>query len=389
MTLGTILLLAAVFGVCLVVVQHCATARHLATPPREPVARPPMSILKPLCGIDDELQANLERFSLLDYPEYEVLLGVERSDDPVLRVARACEARWPGRVRVVMRRSEPGLNPKVNQLLSLAAAARHDVLVISDSNVRVDFGYLDEIAAHLDDPRVGLVTHPIAGVGERRMGSVFDALHLAGSVTPGVVAAKTLFRQDIVVGKSMAMRRADLAAIGGFEAFKDVLAEDYAMGRAMRAAGRRVALGNRPVYNVTVTRPLAHFWGRYRRWAVIQRSMVGRPVYAFQAFLNPVPLALAGFALDPQPLTMALLGAITGTKILADAANTRALRGEAPAPNALAWIPVKDVLAFAAFVAGIASSRVEWRGKSLDVGPETRLLPARKGVIQAWWMGSR
>lgn len=385
MPLATVLLGLAITGVLLVAVQHAALVRHLGrrrAPARE---LPPISILKPLCGIDDDLDANLERFAILDYPDYEVLLGIESTTDPAFRVARALEARWPDRVRVVMRRGSPGLNPKVNQLLTLAAVARHDVLVISDSNIRVDYDYLREIAAHLEDPDVALVTHPIAGVGERRIGSTFDSLHLASAITPGLVAAKVLFGKDVVVGKSMAFRRADLAALGGLERFQDVLAEDYAMGVAVRAIGRKVALAHRPVLNVTRTRALDHFWSRYRRWAVIQRTMVGRPTYALQAVLNPLPLAAAGFAAEPAPFTLAIAGALAGAKILLDAASTRALRGEAPDAQSLAWIPLKDAVAFGAFLAGFVVSRVDWRGKVLQVGRGTRLSPARAGFVRSLW----
>src|SRR5439155_12021378 len=121
-----------------------------------------ISILKPLCGLDDDLVANLESFVAIDYAPYEVLLGVRDRHDAAYPIALALARRFPRRVRVVLQRGAPGLNPKVNQLATLARAARYEIVVVSDSNVRVPDGYLDEIAAHLEDPRVGLVTHPIA-----------------------------------------------------------------------------------------------------------------------------------------------------------------------------------------------------------------------------------
>src|SRR5262249_30940560 len=158
----------------------------------------------------------------LDYPCYEVVLGVRTASDAAYPLACAAAARWPGRVRVVVQRGEPGMNPKVNQLVTLAAAARHDLLVGSDSNGGVGPGYLEEIAAHVQKDGVGLVTHAVAGIGEARLGSLLDNLHLAASIGSGMIGAKRVARQDIVVGKSMALRRTDLAALGGFEVMADV-----------------------------------------------------------------------------------------------------------------------------------------------------------------------
>src|SRR5262249_10520354 len=201
--------------------------------PAAPVAaiRPGISVLKPLCGVDDDLLANLELFAHLDYPQYEVLLGVKDVRDPAYPVARWAEQLWPAVMRVVVQRGEPGLNPKVNQLITLSDFARYDIFVVSDSNIRVSRNYLSEIAAHFEEPRVGLVTHPLAGAGEQRLGALLDNLYLTTYIGPGVVAAKRLLGKDFVVSKSMALRREDLRALGGFEAVKDVLAEDYVTGR--------------------------------------------------------------------------------------------------------------------------------------------------------------
>ena len=236
---STALLIASAIGVAIVVLQVLMLARHLSRPAPVPRARPPISILKPLCGLDDELADNLAVFSALPYPAYEVLLGVASAADPAYAVAAEMARRWPARFRVVIQRGAPGLNPKVNQLLGLAAEARADILVVSDSNTRVPPGYLDEIAAHLEDPSVGLVTHAIAGSGEERAraaapaaiwGARLDNLHITGTMSPGFVAASALCGKTYVVGKSMAMRRTDLQAVGGLDVVKDVQAEE--IGRA-------------------------------------------------------------------------------------------------------------------------------------------------------------
>jgi ceramide glucosyltransferase len=337
-----------------------------------------MSILKPLCGIDDRLEENLSSFATLDYRDYEVLLGVRNTSDPAWPVALAAVRRWPSRFRVVVQQGEAGLNPKVNQLIGLARAARHDLLVVSDSNVRVEAGYLSGIAEAFGDPVVGLVTHPVAGVFERRLGSLFDNLHLAGSVAPGMVGAKRLAGQDVVVGKSMALRRADLDALGGFAAVKDVLAEDYVLGRWMgERLGRRVAVARTPVMNVNERRGLQDFYGRYARWSVMQRKAVGTPLFVAQVLLNPILLATLALPLLPGPAGLPLLLGVCLAKAAVDGANARLLRPGGFAVPDLVLVPAKDLLFGVAWLHGLLSDEVVWRGHRLRVRRGTRLVPVR------------
>jgi ceramide glucosyltransferase len=382
LTLGIVLLLAAVGGLAAIAAQHAVLRAHVRQAPPVPRRSPPVSILKPLCGLDDGLEANLASFASLDHPEYEVLLGLRSADDPAFGVARRAARRWPRRFRVVLQRGEPGLNPKVNQLVTLARAARHDVLVVSDSNVRVERAYLSEIAAHLEDDRVGLVTHPIAGVGEARLGSLLDHLHLAGSITPGVLGAKRLTGRDIVVGKSMALRRTDLERLGGFEAVKDVLAEDYVLGLMIgEVLGKRVVVAHRPIQNVSAGRGLGEFAARYRRWGVLQRQAVGPALYVAQALLNPVMLAAAGAAVAPAKETFAAAAAVCAAKAALDGASARALRPGGFRLRALALVPLKDLVFGTAWLYGLVRRDVSWRGTRLVVARGTRIEapPPRRG----------
>ncbi len=379
---GTVLFALASLGLLVLAAQHAALRLHCAPrrrPPGHPVG-PGVSILKPLCGIDDQLEENLATFASLDYRDYEVLLGVRSTSDAAWAVALRAARRWPHRFRAVIQRGEPGHNPKVNQLIGLATAARHDLLVISDSNVRVEAGYLAEIAEALRAPEVGLVTHPVAGAGERRLGSLFDNLHLAGSVTPGMVAAKRLAGQDIVVGKSMALRRADLEALGGFDAVKDVLAEDYVLGRWVTARlGKRVVLARTPVTNVNERRGLADFYGRYARWSVMQRKAAGTPLYLAQLLLNPVLLGALGLAAAPSGAALLAFLGLCATKAGVDGANGRLLRTGGFPVSDLMLVPLKDLLFGAAWLHGLLRNDVVWRGNRLRVLRGTRLAPAHTG----------
>jgi ceramide glucosyltransferase len=377
--LALTLLAAAATGTVLLLLQLVALRWHLGGRPAVPTRHIGISVLKPLCGLDDELEQNLACFAALDWPEYEVLLGVRGPDDAACPLARRFEARYPGRFRLVLQRGEPGFNPKVNQLITLSRAARHPLLVVSDSNVRVEPGYLAEIAALLEDPGVGLVTHAIVGVGERRLGSLFDHLHLAGSIAPGVVAAQALAGQDIVVGKSMAFRSEDLAALGGFAAAKDVLAEDFVLGRMVsRLLGKRVALARRPIQNVSVSRGVGDFLARYGRWAVLHRTTTGRLVHVAQAALNPVLLSAVALLSEPGATTGLAFAGLCATKVAIDGACGRALR-----PGGFGWrgllVPLKDLVYGLAWARGLVRSTVDWRGTRIRVLAGT-CIEATQGV---------
>jgi len=386
--LAAALFCAAATGLAAVAVQCMLLRRHLRAARLEPTGATPISVLKPLCGVDDGLEENLASFAAIEHPGYEVLLGVRSPRDPAWAIACAAVRRWPDRFRLVVQRGEPGQNPKVNQLVTLARAARHEVLVISDSNVRVDPGYLTEIAALLDDEAVGLVTHLIVGAGEQRLGSVMDHLHLAGSISPAIVAARPLMRRDVVVGKSMALRRRDLAAVGGFEAVKDVLAEDHVLGELVTGLlGKRVAIAHCPVQNTSERRTVRQFAARYARWGVLQRQAAGPLLYGSYALLNPVLLAGAGAALQRTPAALAGFLCTCAARSALDAAAVTALRPGRVRLAHLAVSPLKDLVFGAAWAYGLARRKVVWRGNRIVVGPGTRIaspqLEAAHGSLAA------
>jgi ceramide glucosyltransferase len=361
-------------GLLLVGAQCVALLSHLRQASPLPTRYPGISVLKPLCGVDDDLLANLEVFTRLRYPNYEVLLGIRDTSDPAYPVARWAEQQWPSVMRVVIQRGEPGLNPKVNQLITLAAAARHDILVVNDSNVRVRRNYLSEIAAYFENPRVGLVTHPLAGGGEQRLGALLDNLYLSTHIGPGVVAAKQILRKDFVVSKSMALRREDLRAMGGFEAVKDVLAEDYVTGRLVsKKLGKKIVIARNPITNVSRYRRVSEFVARYARWGVMQRRVVGVPIYTAELLLNPILLASFGLALMRDPLGLALWSICCGLKALVDCVAAQGLRG-GPFPwRLIPFVPLKDLLASASWAHGLVISTVNWRGNRLLVQKDTKL----------------
>jgi ceramide glucosyltransferase len=376
------LLAAAAFGSVALMVQWALVVsqrqrQSRQQPPRQPGGAPAgISILKPLCGVDDDLEANLAQFATLGYPRYEVVLGVKDTTDPAYEVARAAVKRWPEVMRLELQQGEPGLNPKVNQLITLSAAARYDLLVISDSNVRVGPGYLEEIAHLLKDRSVGCVTHPVSGIGEQTLGSLLDNLCLSANAAAGQISAKRVANQAIVVGKSMALWREDMEALGGFSAVCNLLAEDYVIGRwVTQRLGKRVEVARTPVYNVSQRKSVRTFFKRHLRWSITQQTCLPTVAYLAQTVLNPVPWALLGTLVSPSWMSLGGLGAVTLFKVVTDVSVFSMLRPERTPWGAVPAVLLKDALLFVTWVNGLFSRSVEWRGNKLRVLPGSQLVP--------------
>jgi ceramide glucosyltransferase len=369
--IGLLLLIAAALGVALVGLMVVLTILHLQKAAPVPSVWPGISVLKPLCGADDALAENLASFAALPYAgAYEVVLGVKCTEDKAYPLA--CEAlrRWPDRVRLVLQEGESGLNPKVNQLVCLARAARHELLVVSDSNIRVPQGYLLDIAGHMGRPGVGCVTHPVAGNGHQSLGALLDNLHLGGTIAPGMVSAQRVLKKGLVVGKSMALWRRDLDLLGGFASVANVLAEDHVLGnRLVRELGAGVTVSSLPVWNIAVEKSVGSFFQRYLRWSVTHRTAMTFPAYLAESLLNPIPLAVIGFALRPGPGAAATLAACAVLKPALDSVAFSRLRQEFFSWRAFGAGWVKDGLLFVTWVHGLFARTVLWRGNRLRVLP--------------------
>ncbi|HMI87278.1 MAG TPA: glycosyltransferase [Polyangiaceae bacterium] len=346
-----------------------------------PRATPRVSILKPLAGIDDELGENLASLADLDYPDYEILIGVASVDDAAFVEARRFVGRvGPAKARLFLTDPEQATNPKIAQLLTLERAATGEILLISDSNVRATRNYLTPLVAELARPGVAIVSSVIAGTGEQTLGAALENLQLAATVAPAVVSAARIARRPITVGKSMAMWRSALEQIGGLARVANLLSEDHMLGKAFAEAGFRVGLSLTPVANRNVACSLRRTVERHTRWAKLRRAIAPFGFW-FEPLLSPIIMATAaGILLPGKTACLAFLAAVllqTGCAFL----SMRMLRGRSLGWH---WAPlelVRTYVLFFCWTRACFSRRVSWRGHHFELARDSAIVPAEPGIL--------
>ncbi|HYO77174.1 MAG TPA: glycosyltransferase [Thermoanaerobaculia bacterium] len=373
MTLSFVFGLIALAGIIFTTVQALLTRRFRKTRALPARHTDFVSILKPVCGLDDELEENLLSFVALRGIGYEVIVSAEDESDPALavveRVMRA-HPEAPFRVVIDAGSREGVVNRKVERLIAAARAARGEILFISDSNVRVEAEDFAKTLSAFDDRTVGCVSNLFTGSGARTTGAVLESLHLLGFVVPGAVLAAAA-GVPCVVGKSMAISRRALSAIGGFERFRRVLAEDQAIGIAVKRAGYEIVLSPVVVRNVVVQRSIGRAVDRQVRWNKI-RYAFSRPLYAGELLLNPLVFALLAWACAPTAFAAFPL-LIVLARYLQFALLARATRSGMTWVQ-LAAVPLLDVAMFYAWLIPFVSNSVTWRGYEARIGRGTELL---------------
>lgn len=349
-----------------------------------PSSFPPISILKPMRGPDDNLFDNLESFCLLDYPKFETIFCLQDRNDPAYKIAAKIKNKYPDRdISIVVEKCNEGLNPKVNNLMPGYRAAKYRHILISDSNVSVDRYYLKEIAVHMRDFSVGLVTNVIRGDGGHTIGSIFENLHLNSFIIGSVCFLDRFFKMPCVIGKSMLMRKADLEAIGGLSSVKDILAEDYIIGERMHRAGKRVVVSNHMINNVNKYWGIKKFLNRHTRWGKL-RWRIGGVKYFSELICNPVFISSLPILLwEPSRITVSFALIVSIIKIIGDLYIGEKI-GSKLNPLAYLLSPVKDLIIGFVWFVPILSNTVVWRGNRYVIGKDSRLSRCPESGVWSW-----
>jgi ceramide glucosyltransferase len=335
-----------------------AARRYLAVRPPPLREFEPVSILKPLAGLDLDLESNLRTFFEQDYPDFEILFAVRQADDPAAQVAGRLSTVYPRvRSRILITGEPPYANAKVYSLDRMMSAAAHDLVVMSDSDIRVTPDFLRTIAAEFQDRKLGVATCPYRAVAGSSVWSRLEATGMNTDFLAGILVARMLEGMQFAVGPTIVARRTTLDSIGGFDRLKDFLAEDFVMGKFAAEAGHGVTLSSYVIEHHIGDSDWRHNAAHRLRWARSTRR--SRPLgYLGQIFTMPLPLALLVFVAHPAwwvvlPIAMAIRGAA------AHSVATRVLR----APLNWALLPVEDVAGFCFWIAGFFGNTITWRGR--------------------------
>ena len=338
---------------------------------------PPISVLKPIRGLDREAYENFASFCRQDYPEFEILFCVSDEQEPALPVIRQLIADFPARrIRVLVGAEPLGASDKVNKLCRLAREARNDVLIVSDSDVRVGPGFLSAVAAPFADPKVGGVTCLYRGLTDGSFAADLEALGNSADFAPGVLVAWMLGgkKLDFMLGAVMATTKRQLGEIGGFESLVDYFCDDYELGNRIAATGRRVELSRFPVDIVYPRETLAEAFRHQIRWNLSIRFS-RRWGHLGLLFTHGLLWSILGLALTHS--WAAWIFFVAGYELLrTDVALGTGARGmrDPLVRRRFALLTLRDLFAFAVWLASFFPQSIRWRDREFHVR-EKRLVP--------------
>jgi ceramide glucosyltransferase len=328
--------------------------------------RPPVSVLKPVKGRDPQFYEAIRSHASQDYPEFEILFGVADADDPALEDIARLQTEFPARSIRVIRSANEAPNRKAGSMEILSREARYDVMLVNDGDIRVEPGYLARVLSLLEDDGVGLVTCLYRGSGSS-VATKAEALGIATEFVPGVLVARLLSSTGFALGSTMAFRRRELQAVGGFAAISEYLADDYQLGERISRLGKRVVMSDAVVETGLGAGSWASVWKHQLRWSRTIR--ISRPAgYAgyvvTQATFWCLAALLAGY---PQ---IALVG--LAVRMVAAAAAMQALG--VLSLSELAFVPLRDLFGFAVWCGGLVGNHVEWRGERFRLLRDGRMV---------------
>ena len=360
--------LAAAAYYCLAIVA-AATWRGRATSALpSPSPAPPLSILKPVHGRDPQFYEAISSHAAQDYPEFEILFGTHNPEDPALPDIRRLQREFPGRrIEIVIARNDAP-NSKVAVLAELASRAQYPLLLVNDSDIVVEPGYLRAVTAPLADPAVGMVTC-LYRAAAQSWPSRCEALGIATEFAPSVMVARLLGVAEFALGSTMVFRAGALARIGGFAAIANYLADDYQLGRHIARLGYRIEFAPVVVETDLGAESWGHTWRHQLRWSRTIR--VSRPSGYYGYVVTHATLwSLVALAAHQWPIAAGVMatrlaaGIWIGAGILKDRKVLRDF-----------WmIPLRDLFGFAVWVGGLFGDTVQWRDRELKLRSDGRIL---------------
>lgn len=330
---------------------------------------PPVSILKPLKGTDPEMYESFRSHLIQDYPQYEILFGISAVNDPAAELVERLKREFPQRaIKLVLCERELGVNGKVSTLAQLAAAAKYDFMLVNDSDIRVAPDYLRTVIAELHLPNTGLVTCLYRGVPANTIASRLESLSIGTDFVPGVLVAKQIEGGlHFGLGSTLALRRNDLEAIGGFAAIADYLADDYELGKRIAERGLTVSLSRSIVETFLPAYGFSGFLSHQLRWArTIRASRPGG--YAGLLLTYTLPWGALCLALGRGAAwAWTLFAAAVLLRISAALASGVHVLRDGEVVRSLWLLPIRDFLAPLVWLAGMFGRRIVWRGEEFEL----------------------
>ncbi len=362
-------------ALCYSLISLVCGRRYFAAPKPRGSARPAITILKPVKGMDEGSYRNFASFCAQEYSgDVQLLFAVASPEDPAIEVINRLIADFPDRdISLNVNPTIHGPNYKVSNLINTFPRAKHDIIIVCDSDIRVSPDYLSSVTSHFSDPKVGLVTSLYRTSGVHGIATAIEATGFTTEMIPNVMVALQLEGLSFALGASMTFRRQALADIGGFHALSDYLADDYQLGNKIHRAGWKIALDGCFVESMLSREDLSTTLSRQLRWARTMR--VSRPGgYLASGITLPFPALLLAVLTAPSTAT-ALSAALLlyGVRLGVATIFSRRFVGDNLLPGWLWLIPLRDMLAFFSWLFSFLGNRVEWRGSRFILKPGGKL----------------
>jgi len=338
---------------------------------------PSVSVLKPIHRIEQNFYASLASFFRQEDSSFEIVFGLGEGSDPARWTLAQLQRDFPRvPMKVVTVPESPSANPKMTKLERMLGEASHEILVLSDADIRVEPGYLRSVVRPLRDGKVGLVTCLYRGVPAKQYLSILEALGISGDFAGQVLLGRMVQGVRFGLGATMATRKQQIAAIGGIAKWADYLADDFILGREIAQAGYRVHLSHAVVETVLPRRTLAEFLRQQLRWARTIRSCSPQG-YPGLIFVFGVPLAFFAWAIQPgSGLALAVLAAVSLARFLSAWTAGVLVCRDGVLAKYFWLLPLRDVIALGVWVMSFFGREVVWRDARYRLEPGGKIKPA-------------